>query len=176
MRKFEVPLPAKPVVNLIYSPSVELALVVEELEKRYGSPDGISWEFPYTETNYYHKEMGPGLVRRLISFRRLQPREKLAPFKLEAAGLEKEFSDNEGNRRVNIDPGYVSLENFVLASGKNYSHRIYLGQGVFAEVTLIFRQGNYQSLDWTYPFYRRVEVRNFLLGVRERYRWQLRQP
>lgn len=174
MKKDSRPWPAQPVINLIYAPEVDLHQVVEELVKAYGDIHGVSREFSFTETDYYQAEMGPSLLRRLICLGPPLAREELPGLKMTARDLEKRFAEEE-KRRVNVDPGYVSLENFVLASSKNFSHRIYLGQGIYAEVTLIFERGSFRPVPWTYPFYRREAVIGFLNGVRERYYWQCRE-
>lgn len=174
MSKFSRPAPAQTVVNAIYSPELALDQLMEELIKVFGDINAMSREFSFTETEYYQSEMGPGLLRRLVSLGPAVEREELPRLKMIAWDLEKRFARDGGGRRVNLDPGYISLENFVLTSFKNFSHRIYLGQGVYGEVTLIFKQGSFQTLAWTYPFYRRDEVIGFLNRVRERFHWQLR--
>jgi hypothetical protein len=168
------PDPGKLLVNLIYSPTAQLVKFLEQVGDDFGVIDCTSREFSFTETDYYEKEMGADLRRRLVCFKQMVGRDGLVRLKLLAQDMEESFSNGRGQRTINADPGLLTLENFVLASGKNYSHRVYLGQGVFAEVTLVFKQGSFRSLAWTYPFYRRPEVISFLNRVRERYRWQLR--
>ncbi len=176
MRKLSLPSPAQLVVNLIYGPDLVLEEVMEELVKAYGDINAVSREFSFTETDYYQPEMGTELLRRLVSLGLPVERDELPRLKMTAWDLEKRFAlkvhPEEERRRVNVDLGYVSLENFVLASFKNFSHRIYMGQRVYAEVTLIYKQGSFQPLAWTYPFYRRDEVIGFLNRVRERFHWQ----
>ncbi len=165
--------PAKLIANIIYSPQTAMERVANALQDRFGGIDVASRPLPFTESDYYEREMGVGLMRRLLAFAPLIDREQLFQIKLTAMELERKFADVQGNRMVNIDPGYVTLENFVLSSGKNFSHRIYMRDGVYAEVTLVFKGGSFRPLDWTYPFYRRDEVIDFLNRVRERYRWHL---
>jgi hypothetical protein len=82
--------------------------------------------------------------------------------------IEKKFSTH-GKRRINIDPGYITHERFVLATGKNYTHRIYVGNGIFADLTLIYQRGGFQTLPWTYPDYAKENIRSFLTRVRKKY-------
>ncbi len=97
--------------------------------------------------------MGSELKRYWCATENLTDIGKLSDIKLTAINLEQRYKYNE-NRSINIDPGFLTLSNFVLATTKNYSHRIYLKDGIFAEVTLIFRHKSYQPLEWTYPDYR----------------------
>jgi hypothetical protein len=94
--------------------------------------------------------------------------DQLADIKLVTNALEQARAA-DGRRRVNIDPGYLLLERFVLATGKNYSHRIYLGRGIYADLTLIYRQGAFRALPWTYPDYGGQPIGHFLHVVRRKY-------
>ena len=82
----------------------------------------------------------------------------------------------DGKRSVNIDPGYLLYERFVLATGKNYSHRIYVGQGIYADLTLIFQKGAYRPLPWTYPDYADAPMADFLMEVRHKYGEDIKKP
>jgi hypothetical protein len=117
--------------------------------------------------------MGGPLVKRFLSAERLMDPGDLAALKVFTTDLEAGFSQ-DGRRKVNIDPGYVSLERLVLATGKNYLHRIYLGRGVYADLTLVYEKGGFQPLAWTYPDYAAPEVRAVLGLMRERLLDQLR--
>ncbi|MBW1804141.1 MAG: DUF4416 family protein [Deltaproteobacteria bacterium] len=79
-----------------------------------------------------------------------------------------------GKRRVNIDPGYISMERLVLATGKNYTHRIYLAGGIYADLTLVFHKGSFKPLEWTYKDYATPEVIGFFNALRDRYKNQIR--
>lgn len=174
MSKIIDPDPVKLLVNLIYSSTAKLGKFLEQVGDDFGAIDCTSKEFPFSETDYYEKEMGPDLSRRLVCFKQMVGRDGLGRLKRVALTMEETFSNDRGQRTINIDPGLLTLENFVLASRKNFSHRLYLGEGVFAELTLVFKRGSFRPLEWTYPFYQRKEVIGFLNRVRERYRWQLR--
>jgi hypothetical protein len=127
------------------------------------------------QTDYYAAEMGAPLFRRFISFGKLIQQDDLADIKRHANDIEGQFSPQR-KRLVNIDPGYMLAERFVLASGKNYTHRIYLRAGIYADLTLIYHKGRFRPLDWTYPDYAGENIINFLQSIRERYMFQLGQP
>lgn len=147
------------------------------LKAAYGEIDAESEVYPFDYTDYYREEMGYGLQKLFISFKSLIPMDSLPQVKLFTNRLEEELGCREGDRlyrRVNIDPGYLTGAKLVLASTKDYAHRIYLGQGIFAEVTLHYRKGGFEHLDWTYPDYRTELAKRFFKRVRERYLQQLR--
>jgi hypothetical protein len=127
--------------------------------------------FPYT--SYYDKEMGSGIRRWMWAFSQLVDRSELVRIKLLTNSVEHTYT-NGGKRRVNLDPGLMTLGNFVLATGKNNAHRIYLSQGIFADLTLIFRGGTYRPLEWTYPDYADPEMIGILNRFREKYKWVLK--
>jgi hypothetical protein len=167
------PKPAKLIIGVMMKDEALLAETAADLEDRYGPADRISPWLSFDFTDYYEKEMGGPLKRRLISFQRLIGQEVLPEVKLATNEIEKRLSAG-GRRRVNIDPGYLTLERFVLATGKNFTHRIYLGRGIYADLTLLFTGGRFVSLEWTYPDYASDPIRTFLTETRERYRLDLR--
>jgi hypothetical protein len=112
--------------------------------------------------------MGQPLVRRMVSFERLIPPESLPDVKLLTNGIEEQFSD-EGRRKINIDPGYISPAHLILATGKGYTHRPYLRDGIYADLTLVFTEGTFRALAWTYPDYAGPEVIALLNKIREKY-------
>jgi hypothetical protein len=149
-------------------------LVIKEMGERFGPVDWVSELLPFNGTRYYEKEMGWPLCRRFTSFVRLITPEAIADIKLITNELEKEHLDRE-NRRINIDPGYITLERLVLATGKNYSHRVYLGKGIYADLTLIFHDGTFKPLSWTYPDYAEEKVIGLFNGLRSGYLRHLRE-
>jgi len=112
--------------------------------------------------------------RRFVTFTELIDPGELVELKLHTNALEQELAV-EGKRRVNLDPGYVSLAKLVLATTKNQWHRIYLAQGIYAEVTLSYQHGAWQPQPWTYPDYASPGYLDLLAGVRRRYKTQLEQ-
>jgi hypothetical protein len=161
-------------VASIFSGDVELIEdVMKALSERYGVADYISAPLSFSYTDYYEKEFGGSLVRRFVGFERLVRPESLPDVKLWTNALEKNFSVAE-KRRVNIDPGYLSAAHLILATGKGYSHRPYLRDGIYADLTLIYQKGAFQILPWTYPDYAEGETMAILSRVREKYLLQLR--
>jgi hypothetical protein len=160
----------------IFSPERSLIkkVIEEDLQKEFGLVDWISPELLFDKSMYYAKEMGWPLYRRFLSFKRLIRPESIVSIKLQTNEIERRYSDNE-RRRINIDPGYICSERFVLVTGKNYTHRIYLSHGIYADLTLIYKKKSYRPLDWTYPDYAEPEIIRFLNMLRQRYREQLKE-
>lgn len=126
---------------------------------------------PFVETSYYEKEMGTGLKYRLFSFETLLDPTFLVEAKLASNRLEECYRAGSAHpeaRPLNLDPGYLEPGKFVLASTKDASHRIYLSQGIFAEVTLYFCHGEWREREWTYPNYRGSAYKRFLFDSREK--------
>jgi hypothetical protein len=126
--------------------------------------------FPYT--SYYDAEMGSGISRWIWSFERMIDRAEIVRIKCLTNEIEQAAAVG-GKRRFNLDPGLLTLGNFVLATGKNNAHRIYLGKGIFADLTLIFRSKTYNPLEWTYPDYADPELIRILNRLRESYKCKL---
>jgi hypothetical protein len=138
------------------------------LQDRYGKIDVLSPILPFNYTQYYQKEMGFPLWRRILSFERLVSRETLVEAKLFCMRCETNHLDSQGNRWVNLDPGILTVENLILATGKNHTHRVYLDRGVFADLTLLYRQHRFEPLPWTYPDYASQDLEAYLLQMRQR--------
>jgi hypothetical protein len=138
------------------------------LEKRLGKIDFTSQTFAFTHTNYYEREFGKELKRVFVSFKKLIIPGHLARIKNTTNLIEKKLSI-KGNRRINIDPGYLELPKLVLASTKDYKHRIYLERGIFAEVTLFYQDKTFKPWEWTYPDYRTPEYIAIFNNIRELY-------
>ncbi|RMF59224.1 MAG: DUF4416 family protein [Calditrichaeota bacterium] len=147
-------------------------LVKDELEEHFSPIDSFQDWYDFTFTEYYREEMGANLKKRMVSFQDLISAEQLPEMKILSNQIEDKFSES-GNRRVNIDPGYVTSAKLILATTKDYMHRIYLGKGIFGDLHLRIRQGEFQPLDWTYPDYRQPEVLHFFNEVRKIYLAQL---
>ena len=120
------------------------------------------------------KRWGEGLVREIITFEKLISRNDIISIKAFTNKLEEVFS-YEGDRTINIDPGYIAQEHVILATGKGYSHRPYLGNGVYADLTLIFINDEYTTLRWTYPDYGSEEMRRLFKNLRDQYVSQLKK-
>ena len=144
--------------------------ITEILIKNFGPIEQQSpvLDFPYTD--YYDSEMGSRPVRYLLLFRNLVDPSTLSDIKTQTNNLEKRFSDAKGNRKLNLDPGILSLSSFILATCKDRSHRIPLKDGIYAETTLIYQDHGFQTLPWTYADYRSDEIRTILKAFRDTYR------
>lgn len=138
------------------------------MAERYGEAELASPVFDFSFTTYYEPEMGAGLVKQFLGFRPLVNPADLADIKRTSNDLEAGVARSDGlpGRGVNIDPGYVNGGQLVLATTKNYSHRIYLGNGIFAEVTLLYTRGAFTPMPWTYRDYRTDEALAFFARVR----------
>ncbi|MBN1849992.1 MAG: DUF4416 family protein [Deltaproteobacteria bacterium] len=146
---------------------------INKLEEFLGRTDWVSPGLYFDRTQYYAKEMGWPLHRKFTTFQKLISPEAIVDIKLATNELEKKYSQ-EGRRQINIDPGYISLERLVLATGKNYTHRIYLSKGIYADLTLVFNKGGFKPLDWTYRDYGDPQFIHCLNVLREKYKRQLR--
>ena len=164
----KAPQPAKLVIGCLLQHKPLLPQVVRKLTDRFGPVDAISPWMTFDFTRYYEPEMGWPLVRRVMAFRKLIDQERLSGIKRFTNDVETEFSD-ESRRRINLDPGYLLPERFVLATGKNYTHRIYIGNHIYADLTLIFTQGGFKTLPWTYPDDAQPEIQDFLVQIRRKY-------
>jgi hypothetical protein len=167
------PLPVKPVVSLLLAREDLGPAVVTRLSEFFGPPDLVGPWWPFTETDYYTPEMGPNLGRRLVSFLHLADPAQLASWKVYTNHLETGFTLG-GRRAVNLDPGYLAKERLVLATGKNFSHRLYLDHGIYGDLTLLYGGGEFLSLPWSYPDYAEGEMPALLELVRRKYLWQLK--
>jgi hypothetical protein len=164
----QAPKPAKLVIGFIMKDKALFEPLSAELAGDFGRVDLVSSWMPFDYTTYYESEMGTPLYRRLLAYNTLINQDELPAIKLATNRLEQSFSQ-DGRRRVNIDPGFLLYERFVLASGKNFCHRIYIGSGIYADLTLIYQQGGYQKLPWTYPDYADEPMLAFLTQVRNKY-------
>jgi uncharacterized protein DUF4416 len=163
------------VANTKFIPQVE-----ERLAVAYGPIDHRSDVIPFDFTDYYEKEMGDLIDRVFFSFERLIEANQLSEIKRQTNQLENELTPllttprTNVKRPINLDPGYLEQAKVILASTKNFYHRIYLDGGVFGEVTMHFKNNTYQFFPWTYPDYQSKGYLDFFLRVRQIFRSQLR--
>jgi hypothetical protein len=174
MSRLQPPNPAKLVIGFFLKEKRFGDSVIKALVEKFGPVDLASSWFPFNFTTYYKDEMGIPLFRRLFGFKQLIQQRDLAQIKLTTNALEHQNSFG-GKRSVNIDPGYLLHERFVLATGKNYSHRIYIGKGIYADLTLIYTHGRFEPLPWTYPDYSSKNIIDFLEKVRKKYSVDIKQ-
>jgi hypothetical protein len=154
----------------ILAPESLLEEAENSLSTTLGPLDRKSRVFPFSFTDYYQAEMGSELFRRFVAIEDLIAQDVLMEIKHRTNRIERHRFGISGEkilrRRVNLDPGYVTLAKVVLASTKDYAHRIYLGQGIFGDLQLKYEQGAYQPLPWTYPDYRTQEALTFFAELR----------
>jgi len=170
------PKPAKLFMSLIALESDIFHQGVEDLRSTFGEADTVSRRFDFDFTDYYTEEMGKPLFRHFITFERLVPIPILPDIKRTTNELEGKYAMLHGKRRINIDPGYIRLEHVILATTKGYTHRPYLRDGIYADLTLIYRHQSFHPLEWTYPDYREEAVialfnqfrKEYLEDIRER--------
>ncbi|WP_045220588.1 DUF4416 family protein [Desulfonatronum thioautotrophicum] len=164
------PLPALVVMSLFSARWEDFWPALQcRLEAFLGPLEMVGKPVPFDVTTYYQEEFGAPLERRLLGFAQVVPQDRLRKIKLWAHGLEQEHV-RSGKRLFNLDPGLLTQERFVLATGKNFTHRIYLGHGVFADLTLIFQAGRWRCLPWTFRDYADPALQEQLTILRHGYR------
>jgi hypothetical protein len=154
-------------VGLIYVTHANVEAVFENLLPVVGNVLLRSRTLRFTHTSYYKREMGDNLARQWCVFDALVDPYLLIDLKHRTNELEQKTRNEHGGRQINIDPGLLSMSNIVLASTKNYAHRIYCGKGIYAEVTLLYQAKTFKALDWTYPDYREQIAIDFFCHARE---------
>jgi len=179
--KIFLPKPAKLIISMITSDKYLFSLCKEVLIKKFGEVDIESNTQPFNFTDYYEEEFGENLMQKLFSFYTLVRQDELAEIKiitndLENNNIDKNIKKNitHHKRKINLDPGYITLNKYILASTKNGPSRIYLKQGIYAEITLRFINKSFVTCEYTYPNYKTNEYVNFLNSVRLKYKLQLK--
>jgi len=146
-----------------------LAQARKTLQKYFGPSDAASPVIPFNFSSYYDKELGSGIQRQFVSFSRLIKPAHTADIKLLTMRIEKKFTV-KGNRKVNIDPGYIVLDKLVVSTSKDATYRIYLGKGIYAQSMLFFMDGGFKAWEWTYPDYKSEMAITFFNRVRKDYK------
>jgi len=165
--------PVKLIFSVLAATVPKLDETIAKLTAYYGQPDFISEPVPFDYTDYYRREMGENLVRRFLSMEKLVRPELLPDIKLATNDIENLFTI-DGQRQVNIDPGYISKSHLILATGKGYAHRPYLRDGIYADLTLFYQNKKFCSLPWTYPDYADEKQLAMLDKIRAKYLLQLK--
>ena len=160
---------AKLIIGVIYADPQWLLKAKSEIKRQSWEIENQSQEFAFDQTDYYSKEMGDGLKRCFLSIKGLQSLEFSAEWKLKTLEIEKQLS-NKGKRRINLDPGYLDLSRVVLLSAKEGSHKIYLRNGVWADLVLVKDKGGYRNLEWTFPDIRTGHYNDFFLQIRAEFK------
>lgn len=149
----------------------------EKLIRLYGGLDSESPIFPFDITDYYERQMGKNLKRKFISFERLIEPGKLSEIKHQTNRMEEEIREEyQAPRRVvNLDPGYLSLSALIMATAKDFAHRVPLQDGIYAHLEFIFGKNEVRTLDWTYPDFKSEGYQRYFLETRKIYLSQLRE-
>ena len=172
MSELKEPCPVRLIIGLIYCESALIDSCIKKLTSKFGQINYISQKLPFDYTKYYETEMGKTLTRKILSFSRLIKRDSLVDIKLFTNNLENEFMIYE-KRTINIDPGYIAKEHLILSTGKGYYHRPYLGKGVYADLTLVYKNKQFHGLEWTYPDYNSESMKILFKQLRQGYIKQL---
>jgi hypothetical protein len=171
------PQPVKLIIGILAANEISLATAIKIISKSFGVIDLTSDVWPFTQTDYYKDELGPNALRQFVSIEKLIDPGKLAQIKHDTNSLEQQLADSLNlslPRPVNLDPGFIEPSKLILASTKNFSHRIYIGNKMFAEVTLMYEKGNWRHFEYTFPDYRQSCYHDFLSKVRNRLLEQLK--
>jgi len=158
--------PAKLFMAVMHRPDFDPSSLLERLAGQYGAVDFRCAPYAFG-SSYYEAEMGPGLVKLFVSFETPVAQERLARVKRETNALEEAGADARG-RVCNLDPGIITHYSVILATTKGYAHRVYLGEGIYAEPTLLFRRGGVDPLPWSYPDYQSAGALDFFKAARRR--------
>lgn len=184
MGKVHPPTQVNLIIGMLSNVTGLFGMAENRLEKKFGPIELRSPILPFNYTDYYEKEMGKDVKRQFFSFQKLIDPGALADIKLFTNKLEESCRDKalpgrlldarRCYRPINLDPGYLASSKLVLASTKDYSHRIYLKKGIYAEVTLRYAKGAFEPLPWTFPDYRSKEYIDFFTETRTLYMKKLR--
>ncbi|HUU15829.1 MAG TPA: DUF4416 family protein [Sedimentisphaerales bacterium] len=177
MWKLKEPNPVKLIVGILAANYQCLHTAADALNDKFGKVDFTSEVWPFDKTDYYRDQTGPHILRQFVSIKQLIDPGKLAKVKHQTNKLEQKLAKTLAlplPRPVNLDPGIIEPSKLVLATTKNYSHRIYIGKKMYAEVTLIFDKGRWQPQAYTYPDYKQQCYFDFFEIVRTRLLEQLK--
>lgn len=168
------PLPVKLICGVLYSNEGLVQQAAERMTTRFGNIDFKSPIFAFDTTDYYEAEMGTSICRQFWTFLKLINPKELAPIKIACNEIEMELARG-GNRTVNLDPGYMDYDKFVLASAKYNAHKIYLDSGIYADLTLRYEKGRYKPSDYAFPDFKSGQYDETFLHIRARFKGQLRK-
>jgi hypothetical protein len=160
----------KLIMGIIFPNDELYEKIIEILTEKFGEIDFMTEEFSFSEefSSYYDEELGGEARRRILSFERLVDPSEQAEIKTYTNSVEAEFSI-DGNRKINLDPGFLSHGRLMLATTKKTGFRIPLSDGIYTELTLYYARGAWQKLPWTYRDYQSERVQSFLTTVRKKY-------
>lgn len=175
MGEIRTPAKVKIIVGILAKDSQAIEAVRQTLSEHFGEEDLNLEPFPFTFTNYYEEEIGNAPVRAFFSYKDLIDRENIVDIKLWTNDVELDIAKQNGTpglRPVNIDPGYMSLGQFFLATTKDQRQRVYMQRGIYVEPTLYFQDGHFHAFEWTYRDYQSEKYIQYLEQVRARLAYQ----
>jgi len=178
MWELKKPLPVKLIIGILAADTYCLQTAIDELKNEFGTLDLQSDVWQFTQTDYYRDELGAEPLRQFVTVDKLIDPGELAKIKRKTNRIEQKLANDLGHalpRPINLDPGVIELSKLVLASTKNFSHRIYIGESIYAELTLTYNKGSWQSFEYTFPDYKQGRYFLFFNIVRNRLLEQLRE-
>ena len=177
MWELKDPKPVKLIVGIMAADENSLTAAIEALQSEFGTIDLTSDTWPFVLTEYYADQTGPDILKKFVSFEKLIDPGQLAQIKHDTNRIEQQLADQLKNpfpRPINLDPGVIEPSKLILATTKNYSHRIYIQQKMYAEVTLIYDKKQWKPFEYTYPGYKQQCYHDFFNKVRTRLMEQLK--
>lgn len=160
--------------GVLYSDEKLLQQAKLKLEEKYGAVDFESESFDFTISEYYRPEMGWPIYRLFWAFEKLINPKQIAIIKIECNDIENVIAV-EGNRKINLDPGYMDYDKIVLASAKYNGQKVYLDYGIYADLTLHYEKGNFYPYPWSFPDFKGGDYNKTFLRVREIFKVQRKQ-
>lgn len=175
MGEIRIPQPVKFFTGILTSIPEILPHAEKTLAAQFGAVDLRSKQFIFDKTHYYDEEMGSPIYRYFLSFDTLMEPSAIAAAKIQTNEMESKFATEypQLKRPINLDPGYLEQSKIVLASTKNFFHRILLSDGIYGEVTLHFEEGSWKAFPWTFPDFKSDRYSEFFMSLRNLYRDQL---
>lgn len=167
------PVLVKIFIGMVSSDASLFEEVIKKLEVALGPSDLRSPIWNWDHTNYYFKEMGGDLKRHFIFFKRLVNPGVMPDLKLKTIEIENMYLNENGGRKINLDPGYLDSARVLLVSSKDFSHRVYIGKGIYGEVTLVYSGNDYQILPYTYPDFKFKEYQDLFKKARRLYQSEM---
>jgi len=178
MWEIKKPNPVKLITGILAADENYLNSAVDALAEQFGNIDLQSDVWPFKSTEYYKDQTGDNILKQYITFEKLIDPGQLAAIKHKTNQLEQQLAENSDTnlpRPVNLDPGFIEPSKLVLGSTKNFSHRVYIGDSMYAEVTLTYCRGKWQSYPYTFPDHTENRYHGFLTKVRDRLTKQLKE-
>lgn len=164
----------KCIMGIIYANDSELSACLLHLEHIFGPADLISEVYDFNVTDYYENEMGKTLKRQFIAYEKLIEAQQISEIKRMSNIIETDYA-KAGLRSINLDPGYLDMDKFVLASAKYGRQKIYLDKGIYADPTLFFYKKEFHAYEWSFPDFTAGTYNEFFIQARSLYKRQMKQ-